>query len=192
MTIVSLPVHAAGITSSTLSLTPDKETYSVGDTVTFTLKLVSLTADRGINAYSGVYEYDNAKLELVKLTGASGWSMDYNTANGKFVADRNDFTGLEDVELCKLVFKAKAESTSGTEVVVKNVELANGGSGSATSESVKSSVKIAASTDSSSSQNKPNNGSANAQTSVINIGIYTAIAVSSFLGIIYVIKKKIA
>ena len=143
-TICALSINVFSvITSSTFKMSTSKETYNVGEEVTLTLRLDSLTADRGIISYGAVLEYDKSALKYVSHSGIGNWTSPYfNEENGKLIADRNsDFSPLDGEDLCTIKFIAQKE-VDNTTFKLSNIELSNGSNAPGKSNDVEISISI--------------------------------------------------
>lgn len=84
--------------------------------------------ERGIIALGGTLEYSKEVLELEEISSQNDWSRpEYNTTNGKFVVDRNEFL-TSNSSVLKLKFKVSEniEQAVNTNIVISNIVVSNG------------------------------------------------------------------
>lgn len=131
--ILSITMISYGATAS-LSLTADKSTIEAGETVTLTLSIKETDITDGIYTLEGEIDYDTAIFETIadpedattegsSITGTNNWSVDYNTANKKFIGTGNGNTSGNIVQI-RLKVKEEVETQS-TTVTIKNLVTAD-------------------------------------------------------------------
>lgn len=82
--------------------------------------------DYGVIAIGGTLEYDKNMLTLKSRSAQGNWSISYNDANGKFVADRDGGWAKSGETVVRLTFQANSGKKGNTTVTVKNVSVADG------------------------------------------------------------------
>lgn len=111
---------------ATMKLTSNATTTKVGNTVTFTLSLLSTTNVDGVATVHAKINYDKEVLEYVSCEAVNSWSAPvYNQENQEFVTERADVmkpTG----DIIKITFKVISEpSSSTTTVSITNFDVAD-------------------------------------------------------------------
>ncbi|MBQ9298021.1 MAG: hypothetical protein IJ223_03140 [Clostridia bacterium] len=115
--MLTIPTYAM---SFNVKLTPTKRTITPGSEVTVTVSTSNLNiGGNGMNSFMCTLQYDTNVFEIVRdtdITGVDGWSILYNSANNKILADLNETTTggfiQQDSNLFKIKFKVKANATA--------------------------------------------------------------------------------
>lgn len=125
---ISTVVNAETKLGCRMSITGQAEA-SIGDEVTFEVKISNITSDRGIIGISATLDYDKDGLELVEMKGQNGWESptgnSYNESTGKMAITKNDVT-KSDETVFTAKFKVKDTSKKNLKVSLMNIEVADG------------------------------------------------------------------
>ena len=104
--IAIIPIVAKADTFS-LNARANKTKVEAGETITVTLTANASDVTGGINAVEGYLTYDENVFENVTATG-SGWSLSYNSSNGKILGTWNGSPATGDaITIGTITFTAK-------------------------------------------------------------------------------------
>ena len=129
-TLTQLSVYAT-ITSGSIGVSTNSDSYKKGDTVVVTFKIASLNSTKGMITFGGTLEYDDDCLELVydntsemyMVKGENGWSNPtYNPDNGMLVIDRGNL--ISSGAIFSATFKVLKEEN--TTITLKDISVADG------------------------------------------------------------------
>ena len=126
--VVLLTICLYQKTYATLSCNPSiTSTLEVteGEEFEVSIGINNIQGDRGVLIFGGTVEYDRKVLTCVEQNGEKNWSLSYNDANGKFVADRNNGFATSNETVLKLKFKVNENATGKTTITVKETAVSN-------------------------------------------------------------------
>lgn len=102
---------------ATMNLTSSTESAKVGDTVTFTLSLKSVTNVEGVSTVHAKINYDKTILQYVSCDAIDSWAVPkYNDENHEFITDKSDVM-KPNGGIVKVTFKVIAIPTNNTTTV---------------------------------------------------------------------------
>ena len=90
---------------ATMTLKGTQDIEKVGDTVTVTLSLASVTNVQGVATVHAKIDYDNSVLEFISCEATNSWSAPvYNSENQEFVTERSEIMPANG-DIIKINFK---------------------------------------------------------------------------------------
>lgn len=96
-----------------------------GEEISVYAKISNLQTTKGIITIGTTLGYDNKNLTLIKIEGQNGWSPMYNAENGKIAIVRDGFA-TTDENVIKMTFKVSEGAETSAWVKLDNFQIADG------------------------------------------------------------------